>query len=700
MEQEQYSRDFSLHDYFHVIEKRYSTVVFTILFIVGIVAVFNWQQAPTYMTSGKVMIERSKNIAGSFNIMQSLMLSLNNYIEIIKSRKFLAQVVDKLKSEGVDNITVPYLRGNITIKPVSGTDLLSITGYGANPKSLRKTVDSIIDLFVVNSTKVQDQTSDNRLNYLEQQLGIVEKQLREAEIEFRDFQKKEKIYSNNSSTTGLNSGNIAWQNEKKELEVNIEMNSKLLEILENDLSRYVDANGTGGLSSGTNPRLIELEEELKKLESEYSRAKRVYKPRHPKRIEIEKAIRKIEATFKAAKAGNFSGVSNDPVYNELSAQVMKKRVEIYNYKTRLKTIEIMLNNVAANDTELSDKNLKYIRLERKVNVTEKIYSMILQKFNESQVQASSVKQKIHIVDYSRECGAPIRPNKLLNLFLAFVVSIITGIGFAFLREHLDKSIKTSEEARLILEKPIVGLIPEIKRSEIKESMQIMENSKVYLDPTIITFTETNTLSSESFRTLRTNILFSKGNENLKSILVTNPQENAGKSTIASNLAVSFAQIDKRVLLVDTDLRKPILHKLFNLDNSVGLTNALLGGSLEDCISKTPMENMQILTSGPVPPNPSELLGAARMEEIIRILETQYDYVIYDSPPVIAVTDAAVIASKVSGTLYSVCLHRLARKQAQKGMELLTNVNANVIGIICNYVKDRELGGYYYRYGYV
>jgi capsular exopolysaccharide synthesis family protein len=700
MDQEQYSRDFSLHDYFHVIEKRYSTVVFTIIFIVGIVAVFNWQQAPTYMTSGKVMIERSKNLAGSFNIMQSLMLSLNNYIEIIKSRKFLSQVVDKLKSEGTNNVTVPYLRGNIRIKPVSGTDLLQISGYGSEPEVLRKTVDTIIDLFVVNSSKIQDQTSENRLKYLEQQLGIVEKQLREAEMEFREFQKREKIFSNIASTTGINSDALAWQTEKKELEVNIEMNTKLLEILENDLSRYIGSDGHADHKVNVSPKLIEIEEELQKLENEYSNAKKVYKKKHPKRIEIEKKIKKLEATFRAAKSGNISAGSTDPVYNELRTQVMKKRIEIYNAKTRLKTIDTMLSNISDDVTDLSDKNLKYIRLERKVNVTEKIYSIILQKFNESQVQASSVKQKIHIVDYSRECGAPIRPNKMLNLFLAFVVSIITGIGFAFLREHLDKSIKTSEEARVILEKPIVGLIPEIKKSEIKESMQIMENSKVYLDPTIITFTETNTLSSESFRTLRTNILFSKGNDKLKSILVTNPQENAGKSTIASNLAVSFAQIDKRVLLVDTDLRKPILHKLFNLDNSVGLTNALLGGSLEDCISRTPLENMHVLTSGPVPPNPSELLGAARMEEIIRILETQYDLVIYDSPPVIAVTDAAVIASKVSGTLYSVCLHRLARKQAQKGMELLTNVNANIIGVICNYVKDRELGGYYYRYGYV
>ncbi|MBN2804915.1 MAG: polysaccharide biosynthesis tyrosine autokinase [Deltaproteobacteria bacterium] len=698
MEQEQYSRDFSLHDYFHVIEKRYSTVVFTIFFIVGIVAVFNWQQAPTYMTSGKVMIERSGDLAGSFNIMQSLMLSLNNYIEIIKSRKFLAQVVDKLKEEGVNNVTVPYLRGNIKIKPVSGTDLLEISGYGSEPESLRKTVDAIIDLFVVDSSRVQEQTSDSRLKYLENQLGTIESQLREAEQEFRDFQKKERIFSNSSSQTGAGNNIVSWEIEKKELEFNIEMNAKLLEILESDLAKYV--SNTAGAESNGHSGVIKLEDSLENIEAEYARAKLVYKSRHPKRVELEKRLKKIQAEFEAMKNGSFSAVSSDPVLNELKAQILKKRLDIYNDKTRLKILESMINDEKVDETELSDKNLKYIRLERKVKVTEKIYSMILQKFNESQIQASSVKQKIHIVDYSRDCGPPIRPNKMLNLFLAFIVSIITGMGFAFLREHLDKSIKTSEEARLILEKPIIGLIPEIKKSEIKESMQIMENSKVYLDPSIITFTETNTLSSESFRTLRTNILFSKGNESIKSLLVTNPQENAGKSTIASNLAVSFAQIDKRVLLVDTDLRKPILHKLFNLDNSVGLTNALLGGSLEDCISRTPLDNLHVLTSGPVPPNPSELLGASRMEEIIKILENQYDLVIFDSPPVIAVTDAAVIASKVSGTLYSVCLHRLARKQAQKGMELLTNVNANVVGIICNYVKDRELGGYYYRYGYV
>lgn len=684
---DEYRRDFSLHDYFHVIGKRFLTVVATVVIVVGLVALFNWRQVPTFVTSGKVMIERPKAVTASLNIMQSMMLTMNNYIEMIKSNSFLEKVAIKLREQGQDRVSVASIQGNLNIKPVSGTDLLEVVCYGSEPESLKRIVDAVIDIFVSDSETLQARAVEETTEYLKKQLDILEEQLRMAERELRDFQQSEKIFSLPKEMEQFHADIVKWQTEKKELEMSLLLEEKNAETMHREMK---------GLSISTLPgNIADVEEEFGSIEKELKQALKVYREKHPKVQELRKRLAMMEGAVTGQGAA-----AVDPAYAEFRRQLFQRQMQIHDKRIRVKALEELIKERVQDFDQVPEKNLTYLRLERRVKVTESVYTIVLQKYNESQIQEASIKPRAQVVDYAYLPKKPIRPNKVLNLLIALLAAIVTGIGFAFLREHLDKSIKTSEEAKIILERPVVGLIPEFRSSELKESKRLMEKAKVFLSPTLLTFTEMNTLSSESFRTLRTNIQYAQSDRTIKSILIADPQEAAGKSTIAANIAISFAQVDKRVLLVDTDLRKPILHKMFNQDNSLGLTNVLLGGKLEDAISRTAVRNLDLLTSGPVPPNPSELLGTHRMDEVIKILESNYDLIVFDSPPVIAVTDAAVLASRVDGILYMVSIHRVARKQAEKGLELLLNVNANVFGIICNYVKDRELGGYYYRYGYV
>ncbi|PKK90608.1 MAG: hypothetical protein CVV64_09635 [Candidatus Wallbacteria bacterium HGW-Wallbacteria-1] len=694
---EEIRKEFSLHDYFHVIEKRLVTVISTIVIVVGLVALFNWRQIPTYVTSGKVMVERARSVIQSLNVMQSLLLSLNNYIEIIKSRKFLGKVVDKINETEPGIVTLEDLQDKISVSPVPGTDLLEIKGLGSDPKVLKMTVDTVIDFFVRDSEEVQGDVARGNLEYLKNQLDNLEEQLRTSERDLREFQQREKVYSLPKEMEQFHQDLIRWQSEKTQLDMELELTEKAIESLTSELKTYAGMTGLGG-DKGSNS----MESELSALEREYATASKLYKGKHPKLIEVRQKISAIKKSFQAIASGNYLAIggTNDPIFNELKTQLLQKKIDIFNMRVKRNSLEELIKDKSSSLENVPEKNLVYVRLSRKLSVTEKIYSSLLQKFNEAQIQASSMTSKARVVDYSREPKEPIMPNKKLNLFIAFVASIITGIGFAFLKEHLDKSIKTSEEAKIIFERPVLGLVPQFRSSELKESRKVIEKSKIFISPSLLTYSELNTMSSESFRTMRTNILYANDENQVKTLLLTNAQAAAGKSTVVANIAISFAQIDKRVLVVDADLRKPIMHKLFNLDNSMGLTNALLGADIEGLISRTSIKNLDIMTSGPLPPNPSELLASSRMVEVIEICKANYDLVIFDSPPVIAVTDAAVIASKVDGVLYLVSLRRVARKQAEKGMELLENVNANVFGVVCNFVKERELGGYYYRYGYI
>ncbi|HLN60790.1 MAG TPA: CpsD/CapB family tyrosine-protein kinase [Symbiobacteriaceae bacterium] len=217
-------------------------------------------------------------------------------------------------------------------------------------------------------------------------------------------------------------------------------------------------------------------------------------------------------------------------------------------------------------------------------------------------------------------------------------------------------------------------------------------------PAVVAQREPSSVVAEAFRVLRTNLQFLGLDEPLRSILLTSAAPGEGKSTTAANLGVAFAQAGTRVCLVDADLRRPMLAKLLGLENWAGLTTALIGQApLEECVKKTPVEGLWLLPSGPVPPNPAELLGSERMAALLERLKAEYDLVLIDSPPVLAVTDAAVLAPRTDGVVLVIRAGRTDRRAVQRARTALETVHARVLGTVLGGVAQSEKEGYYYAY---
>jgi non-specific protein-tyrosine kinase len=265
-----------------------------------------------------------------------------------------------------------------------------------------------------------------------------------------------------------------------------------------------------------------------------------------------------------------------------------------------------------------------------------------------------------------------------------------AVGIAFLVEYLDDTIKTLEDVSAVLGLNTLGTIARLRASRRGNGAE-----------PLVTTMEPRSPISEAFRTLRTNIQFSSVDEPVRRLLVTSTGPTEGKSLTAANLAIVFAQAGQSVVLVDTDLRRPVLHKLFDLSNEVGVTNSLLDDAnpgADEWLLTTPVENLYLLASGPLPPNPSELLGSQRMHKLVERLAQQADIIIFDTPPVLAVTDAAVLSRQADGVLVVIEAGSTREREARRALEELAQVDAPILGAVLNKVRTgRREGYYYYRY---
>jgi len=293
-------------------------------------------------------------------------------------------------------------------------------------------------------------------------------------------------------------------------------------------------------------------------------------------------------------------------------------------------------------------------------------------------------ENVSVVDEAVAPNSPVSPRVPLNVAVAFVVGLMAAFGLAFMVEYLDQTVKDPDEVQKLLEVPVIGLMPKTEGEQL------------------VAMSSPRAPASEAFRTLRTNLQYSSIDKPLKKILITGANPACGKSTVASNLAVTLAQSSGSVLLIDADLRRPTLHKIFKLNSEPGLSSLIFNEniSLSQVLRKTEHDNLKVLPSGPIPPYPAEMLASERMRKLIEYCEENYDYIIFDSPPIIAVTDAAILSKLADGTLLVLDYGRVKKDEAVGALEQMKRVQAYVIGIVLNGMPHSKsyYDGYHYYYG--
>lgn len=396
---------------------------------------------------------------------------------------------------------------------------------------------------------------------------------------------------------------------------------------------------------------------------------------------VDKLLDKYEASIFA---------SSPEEVKELTVKKLQEEIKYRATKASYTELDKIVKNYEKKFNLLPERTIDLARLERERAAYEKLYLLVEEKYQEALINEQSTPGNVIIVDQARRATKPSKPNRLLIVLVGLVLGTGMGLGFAFVRNYFDSTIKTPED---IQNKNINLLtwIPEIEGVGTEEHKEFE----------FIVAKRPDSIPSEAFRALRTRIQFSKIRENaIKTILVTSSTPKEGKTTVSVNLSGSFAYTNKKTVVVDCDLRKPRMHNVFKAQRFPGFTDYFFGqADYEEIVRKSEIENLDFITAGTIPQNPSEILGSPQMEKFLEKLKSIYDIVILDSPPVIAVTDSEILSRMVDATVLVASANITENDLLQKSVELLTHDHGSFIGVVLNRFTYRSGYGSYYKYYY-
>jgi capsular exopolysaccharide synthesis family protein len=603
---------------------------------------------------------------------------------------------------------VESLRGNTSVSTIRETDVLKISVSSG---------DSSEAVFLANRISKTYRNIDLAggqgelhfvLSFLDSQIVKYEHRLAIVEDELQKFQSDFQIYSLDGSAALLLKDLTTYESIYYTNIAELEVSQERVTYLKSQLSESEKAL-MEEITNTNNPMIVALRRKIAELEAQKVQ-QMVDEGWNEKSLQAKDYDRRINE-MKNKLTGItesliLSGWSEEDPFAASQAifnKIVEQEVEVHSARSRASEYKKLVDQMSGRLTSLPLQTLQYARLERDLKLNESLYLTMKQKYEESRITEAGQMGKVRILDPAL-VAEKVKPNKKMNLLVGVLLGIGLGVGFAFLREFMDNTVKAVEH----LERKgltILGIIPEMQGASAKKTAGVVAGPSqggTDFRRRLITYEDPKSPISESYRSLRTNVAYASVDKKIKSLLVSSSQPGEGKSTTTANLAIAFAQLRKRTLLVDADLRKPVQHNVFGLPRGPGLSEYLIGevGDASSIIHETKIDNLFIITAGGLPPNPSELLGSDSMSLLIDQLEKEWDMVLLDSPPIVAVTDASMISGEIDAIAMVVKAGATERSAVDRALDMLRNVKAPLIGAILNGASQESLGGkyaYYYSY---
>ncbi len=719
--------------YWRLLRKRRWTVLTVFFVLFTLVLLGTLKQKPIYLAQALLEIEKENpNILTVQELFQLETVSdtyLETQYKILRSDSLARRVIDQLRLDKLEEFNpgvsrrgetrpansgspqsfavgdadrdprayqavLARFRSRLTVEPVKRSRLVEISFESQDPELAAKVVNALAANHIEQSLEVRWEATQKASEWLSQQLLGLKARLEKSENDLQGYaQENGLLFLEGEKGVPENIVNERLRQLQEEL-----TRAQAARYEKESLYRLVQAGDYGSLPGAAENKLLQ---DLTVREAELQREKAqwvtTFTSDYPKVKQIQNQIDQIDMVLARERKRSAERIANDYVAAARRENLVRQAFEEQQKQANL----------------IAGRSVQYSILKREVETNKQLYEGLLQRLKEAGVSAGLKASNVRIVDAAVPPKKPAKPNLLLNLALAVVMGLGLGVGAAFLQEHLDNSLKTSEDVERFLGLPALALIPSVESLNGRRSgaYGLADRGKLLASAIprpesplpvrwyrIDAEAEHHSALAEAFRGLRTSVLLSTADRPPRTLLVTSAQPGEGKTTISINLAISLTQLGRRVLLIDGDMRRPNIRKAFDFPDSLGVVSYLTGQrDWRAAVLPTGLANLDVLVCGPVPPNPAELLSSERMRKLLNEAKTEYDFVVLDSPPLLNVADSRILASLVEGVVLVVKGGATPRELAQRAHSHARSVGANVIGVVLNNLNMRSGDDYYCRY---
>lgn len=559
---------------------------------------------------------------------------------------------------------------NLSINPVRGSRLVNVAFDSPDPVLAAQVANSFGENFIQSNLDRRFDSSSYARDFLERRIAQVKARLEASERELVAYAEAEQIINlteggpDGTPPTSLAASNLSALNSSLAAAkaARIAAEAKWRQAAGANVMNLPEVLG--------NPTVQQLLQQRASLTAQYEQKLQQYKPEFPEMVQLKAQLDAVNAQI-------------DAIANDIRTSLRAQYTVALNQE---RSLQGQVNGLKSDVLDLRGRSVRYNILQREVETSRTLLDGLLQRYKEISVAGGVTANNISIVDRAVAPDTPSKPNPLINMALAAAMGLGCAVLGAFIMEALDESLTTPEDVESKLGVPVLGAIPQLAKGMTpQEALADIRSS-----------------FSEAYYSLRTALQFSTADGVPRSLLVTSARPSEGKSTTALAIAQNLARVGARVLLVDADLRNPSLHKNEAVDNSRGLSNLLSGSTdLAGAVQPSRDKNLFLIPCGPLPPNPAELLGGARVHAFLEKAQAEFDVVVLDAPPVLGLADAPVLASQVEGTVFVVESKGARRGQARGALKRLAMSNARVLGAVLTKlnVKTVGYGGYDYAYDY-
>lgn len=562
------------------------------------------------------------------------------------------------------------VQSNLEVTPVRDTHLIRLKVTAPSPDKAQKLLASVIHSYQQRKIEQKTQIASRALEFVNQQLFSVDAQMGQAVDKLKQFKQERQLVSLSDSVRVAIDEVTELEKQKQKLFLLRKQSSFLLAALEEKDS--VDKESLYALGNAMDqPVLVSLATELSQLQAERAALRSQYTELYPAIQALDQKISKIKEKIKSEVGSLVDSIDSQQ-------SVLDQEI---------RAAEMQLEKLPEAERQLAD-------LTRQAKVYQDAYSFMLDKKGELQVTKASQLGGIWVAEPAHAGNGFIKPNLKRNLLLAIIAGLVLGVGLAFLLEELDDSVKTTDDIQSLVHLPVLGTIGH-------QPLNKKDGRAADLIP-LVSGSLVESQFAESFRTLRTNLIFSSVDHPRRMIVFTSALPSDGKSTCSANLAVMLSRTGKKVLLVDADLRKPAQHRIFRRRRSPGLSNVLIEEDWQNAAARAiqpiTSKNLYLLVAGERPPNPNEMLGSDKMAQLIEFLSNRFEFVLFDSPPLLTVSDSVVLARRLDGAVLVARGGKTTRPALKNTVDLLSKDGVTTMGVVLNDLDSRRQR-YYYGYQY-